>query len=193
MNVVVLAPHTDDEVLGCGGTIAKLIERGYDVYVYAFSCGTSNSAEFTHSVHTLGAEPYVMTFQTREFSNLRQAILDCMIAIREKINPRMVFLPASSDVHQDHKVINEEGIRAFKHTTIYGCEYPWNSFNFSNTCYVTLSPDHVTTKIRAMQAYESQVNRIYFKEENIISLARVRGMQANSEYAEAFEVIRQYL
>jgi LmbE family N-acetylglucosaminyl deacetylase len=194
MNVVVLAPHTDDEVLGCGGTIAKLVERGYDVYVFAFSVGSASHKEFNDSVHKLGGHPALFpALETRHFSERRQDILDFLINVRDKYKPAKVFLPASSDVHQDHQVINQEGIRAFKHSTIYGCEYPWNSFNFSNGCYSTLSPEHINKKILALTSYESQQDRIYFKEENIISLARVRGMQANVTYAECFEVIRQFI
>ena len=96
MNVVVLAPHTDDEALGCGGTIAKLVERGYDVFVYAFSAGTATHKEFNRSVHTLGGEPFLFQeIGTRYFTFKRQEILDAMIVIREKLNPRMVFLPAA--------------------------------------------------------------------------------------------------
>ena len=194
MSVVVLAPHTDDECLCVGGTIAKMVEAGRDVYVYAFSCGTSNTSEFKGSCRVLKATAHPFThFKTRTFPESRQAILDCMIEIREQIKPSIVFLPASSDCHQDHRVIYEEGKRAFKHSTIYGWEAPWNSFNFSNTCYVTLSPDHMMSKVTAMQEYVSQFGRSYLREESIISLARVRGMQAGCEYAESFEVIRQYL
>jgi LmbE family N-acetylglucosaminyl deacetylase len=194
MNVVVLAPHTDDEALGCGGTIAKLRERGYDVYVYAFSAGTANHKEFNASVHALGGEPFLFqNIDTRYFTLKRQEILDALIVIREKHEPKYVFLPASDDIHQDHQVINQEGIRAFKHSTIYGYECPWNSTGFKNTCYSTLSGDHIEKKMKALQAYESQAGRVYFKDEAMLSLARVRGMQANVEYAEAFEVIRQFL
>lgn len=194
MNVVVLAPHTDDEALGCGGTIAKLVERGYDVYVYGFSAGTATQREFTRSVHTLGGEPFLFQeIETRYFTLKRQEILDAMIVIREKLNPKMVFVPASDDIHQDHQVINQEGIRAFKHTTIYGYELCWNSTGFKNVCYSTLSGDHIDKKMKALQAYESQAGRKYFKDEAMLSLARVRGMQANVEYAECFEVIRQFL
>lgn len=194
MSVVVLAPHTDDETLCVGGTIAKFIEAGREVYVYSFSCGTSNVSEFNAAVKSLRATPHPFThFKTRTFSESRQKILDCMIEVRKHIEPQIVFLPASSDCHQDHRVIYEEGKRAFKHSTIYGFEAPWNSFDFSNQCYVTLSPDHMVSKVAAMQEYTSQFGRSYFKEESIISLARVRGMQAGCEYAECFEVIRQYL
>jgi LmbE family N-acetylglucosaminyl deacetylase len=194
VNVVVLAPHTDDEALGCGGTIAKLVERGYDVYVYAFSAGTATDREFNASVHTLGGVPFLFQdVQTRNFSLRRQEILDSLIFIREQHSPKMVFMPAGDDIHQDHQVINQEGVRAFKHSTIYGYECPWNSTGFKNTCYSTLSGDHIEKKMKALQAYESQAGRVYFKDEGMLSLARVRGMQANTEYAECFEVIRQFL
>jgi LmbE family N-acetylglucosaminyl deacetylase len=194
MRVVILAPHTDDEVLGCGGTIAKYIERGSDVYIYAFSAGLSNVKEFSAACRSLKAEFNPFThFKTRNFNESRQSILDCMVEIRKQINPNIVFVPAQSDCHQDHNVITQEGIRAFKHSTIYGMEFPWNSFNFSNVCYNVLSPDHITSKVAAMQEYVTQADKIYFKEQNIISLARVRGMQAGTEYAECFEVIRQFI
>src|SRR5688500_2258387 len=132
MNVVVLAPHTDDETLGCGGTIAKFIEAGRDVDVFAFSCGSSNESEFKSACRVLKATPHVLNFKTREFPAVRQAILDKLIEIRKEFKPSIVFLPATSDVHQDHQVISQEGIRAFKHATIYGYEAPWNSFTFVN-------------------------------------------------------------
>lgn len=193
MSVVVLAPHTDDETLCCGGTIAKFIEAGRDVFIYAFSTGTSNTSEFKAACKGLRAVAKVFNFHTRHFPDARQAILDELIEIRREVKPSIVLLPAYSDCHQDHHVIHEEGKRAFKHSTIYGYEAPWNSFRFDNDCYVTLSPDHMMSKVTAMQEYVSQFGRLYFKEESIISLARVRGLQAGCEYAECFEVIRQYL
>jgi LmbE family N-acetylglucosaminyl deacetylase len=193
MNIAVLAPHTDDEVLGCGGTIAKLIERGYDVHVYAFSTGIANEDEFKHCVNTLGAEPITFKLTTRLFHESRQDILNVLVGIQQTTEPKMVFLPARTDCHQDHQVITNEGLRAFKHTSVYGYELPWNSYNFSNGMYSVLSPEHVNKKITALSKYESQKNKIYFKEENQISSLRFRGMQANSEFAECFEVIRQFL
>jgi N-acetylglucosamine malate deacetylase 1 len=193
MNVVVLAPHTDDETLGCGGTIAKLVERGYDVYVYAFSCGLANKNEFEKACRVLGAKSRVFHFQTREFQERRQAVLDTLVQINTDLAPRMVFTVNSGDCHQDHQVLHTEAKRAFKHTTVYGYELPWNSYGFSNTMYSALSPEHIEKKTLAMLEYESQQTKIYFRDDNMISLARVRGMQANTEYAECFEVIRQFL
>lgn len=194
MSVVILSPHADDETLSCGGTISKFVEAGREVYVYLFSVGLSNVCEFNAACRTLKAQSFAFTeFKSRTFSDKRQEILQCMVDINKKLKPSIVFVPASSDCHQDHRVIYEEGKRAFKHSTIYGWESPWNSFDFSNTAYVRLSPDHMTQKVIAMQEYVTQAGKVYFQEENIISLARVRGMQAGCQYAECFEVIRQYL
>src|SRR5205085_8924978 len=151
---VVLAPHTDDETLGCGGTIAKLVERGYDVYVYAFATGTANPYEFNKSVTCLGGKPKVFSaFVTRYFHTNRQEILDKLIEIRKQLEPSKVFVPALSDCHQDHQVITQEAIRAFKHSSIYGFELPWNSFDFKNTCYNVLSPEHINIKMQALMEY----------------------------------------
>lgn len=194
MNVVVLAPHTDDEALGCGGTIAKMVAAGDDVFVYAFSCGQANVKEFISACNTLDAAAHPFThFTTRTFSESRQVILDAMLEIKKLLNPDVVFVPARSDVHQDHQVITQEGMRAFKHATIYGYECPWNSFDFSNGCYSRLSDEHIAKKLMALKAYKSQGQKIYFEQENVLSLARVRGMQANCQYAESFEVIRQII
>jgi LmbE family N-acetylglucosaminyl deacetylase len=194
MNVVVLAPHTDDETLACGGTIAKMIGAGHDVFIYAFSCGNATNQEFINACNTLGAACHPFHhFETRVFNECRQVILDSILEIRKLLNPEVVFVPARSDVHQDHQVVTQEGIRAFKHSTIYGYECPWNSLDFSNGCYSRLEKQHIDKKIKALTSYKSQGQKIYFREENIVSLARVRGMQANCEYAESFEVIRQII
>lgn len=194
MNVVVLAPHTDDAELGCGGTIAKLIERGYDVYVYAFDVGKANEEEYFRALRKLGAKAKLFkSFHTRYFHKLRQEILDKLIEIRKEIEPVKVFVPAQSDCHQDHQVITQEAIRAFKHCSIYGYEAYWNSFGFRNDMYTILSGDHLSKKCESLSEYESQNAKAYFNEDNIIAMARVRGVQAGSEYAECFEVIRQFL
>ena len=102
----------------------------------------------------------------------------------------MVLLPAASDVHQDHQVIHQEGIRAFKNTTFAGYELPWNNFSFHTNFFIRLSENEMQKKVNALKKYESQSHRNYMKEDFIRSLAKVRGVQANAEYAEAFEVYK---
>jgi predicted nucleic acid-binding protein len=81
-------------------------------------------------------------------------------------------------------------LRAFKKCTIFGYEQPWNNITFDTTAFIRLEERHIAKKVEALNCYESQKDRIYLNEEFIRSLARTRGVQINSRYAEAFEVIR---
>ena len=99
-------------------------------------------------------------------------------------------MPSLDDVHQDHKTVAEEGLRAFKNKTILGYELIWNNLKFNADCFVSLSEKDIDLKLSALQEYKTQFNRPYMKKEFIYSLARVRGVQISCELAETFEVIR---
>ncbi len=200
---LVLAPHTDDGELGCGGTIARFIAEGTEVYYVAFSICTKSlpphlppdtlEKEVKVATKILGIPPQnliLYDYDVRRFKEFRQDILEELIKIRIKINPDLVFLPTPADIHQDHQVISEEGLRAFKHTSILGYELPWNNVSFNTGCFIKLEAEHVETKVKALNAYESQKKRSYLNDNFIRSLATIRGVQITSLYAEAFEVIR---
>jgi LmbE family N-acetylglucosaminyl deacetylase len=201
--VLILAPHPDDAEFGLGGTIAKLQELGKEIHVAVFSnCEKSTPAGF--EVGTIEKEMYksfeflgikkeqqhVSYFEVREFPSKRQEILETLVALRKKIQPDVVFLPCSSDVHQDHKTIHEEGIRAFKYSSLLGYEMPWNNFGFTSFMYVNLLPKHIEAKIGALNFYETQKHRAYSNVEFVNALAKLRGIQIQKEYAESFELIR---
>jgi LmbE family N-acetylglucosaminyl deacetylase len=200
---LVLAPHTDDGEFGCGGTLAKLVERGVRVFYVSFSsCEESVPDEFPKdilyhemlaAVQKLGiSKDNVISynFPVRKFNYQRQEILENIILLKKMINPDLVFIPSLNDIHQDHKVIAEEGVRAFKNNTILSYELLWNIISFNNTCFVELSSDHVEKKNNAIQEYKSQVFRGYSNPEFIKAQARVRGVQVGFDFAEVFEVVR---
>lgn len=200
---LVLAPHTDDGEFGCAGTLTWLIERDVTLYYVAFSiCEASVpegfpsdilATEVRESSAVLGIHPdhlIVHRYPVRHFPHHRQEILEDLVRMRCEIEPDLVFLPTSDDVHQDHQVIHQEGLRAFKRRTILGYELPWNNLAFTSSASVLLRRQHVEKKIEALRHYQSQWHRDYWSEEFIWSLARVRGVQAGAEYAEAFQVIR---
>ncbi len=204
--VLVLAPHTDDGELGCGGTIAKLLEHNNDVYYAAFSaCQLSVQKEFPADIlitevkqatAELGIKPsnlILYDWQVRTFNFHRQEILDKMIKLKSEIRPEVVFMPSINDIHQDHYTITNEAMRAFKFSTILNYELPWNNFSFNSTCFVPLEEAHVNKKVKALSLYKSQASRTYTGDEFIRSLARVRGTQIEQQYAETFEVTRLIL
>ena len=100
------------------------------------------------------------------------------------------FIPSLKDIHQDHTTIAQEGLRAFKNTTILGYELIWNNLSFDTTLFVKLEKKHIQAKCDALKAYQSQGVRDYMSEEFIYALAKSRGVQIGSAYAESFEVIR---
>jgi LmbE family N-acetylglucosaminyl deacetylase len=132
-------------------------------------------------------------YRVRYFPRDRQAILEDLVATNREYRPDLVFMPTSQDTHQDHMVVQAEGFRAFKHSTILGYELPQNLVAFHNSAFVPLTKHHIDRKIAALSAYASQEFRAYSRDEFIRGLAKVRGVQCNSDFAEAFEAIRLIL
>jgi len=104
--------------------------------------------------------------------------------------PDIVYLPSTSDTHQDHDTVSAEGFRAFKRTSIFGYELPWNNLTFTTSAFVVVEEEFIEKKIQALACYRSQADRPYANPEFVRSLARVRGIQIGVPYAEAFEAIR---
>ena len=191
MKVLVIAPHTDDGELGCGATISRLIREGHEVSYMCFSsCGKDELIlEMLKSLEVLGIRDILMSeTPVRNFHIRRQDILDFMV----NRNFDLVFTPSSDDIHQDHRIVNEESKRAFKRVKLLGYELPWNSQGFAGNCFFNITKDDLEAKIKALAHYKTQKQRNYFNNGFIDSLATVRGVQAGYEFAECFEVIRWY-
>ena len=201
--ILILAPHTDDGEFGCGGTITKFIKMGAEVYYAAFSaCEQSVLKQFPKDIlitevknatTILGIHPnnlILFKYDVRKFNFFRQDILDDMIKLRNDIQPDLVFMPCENDLHQDHRTIYEEGIRAFKFCSILCYELPWNNISLNTTSFIHLSNEDVEIKIKALKEYKSQAHRPYANEEFIRALAITRGTQIGTRYAETFEIKR---
>jgi len=203
--ILLLAPHPDDPEFACGGSIAHWSNNNEIFYIAFSPCmeslpdGFPENALFEElrtSSSILGIPEdniFTYNFPVRNFPEHRQAILEEMVKVRKSINPDIVLMPNSNDIHQDHKVIYEEGVRAFKHCSILGYELPWNHLSFTSNFHIKLNDDDQATKWKAISAYKSQVNRSYMSESFFEGLARVRGTQVGSKFAEAFEMIRWIL
>lgn len=202
-NILILAPHTDDGEFGCGGSIAKFIEEGKNIYYVAFSTAEESvplgfpknilEVEVKEATRRLGIKSsnlIIYKFQVRKLSYVRQEVLEKLIEIKHEISPNLIFIPSPHDLHQDHYTVAIEGMRAFKNISILGYELPWNNITFHTHAFVKLKKTHIENKINALNAYESQSKKLYATPEFIWSLARTRGVQIGTEFAEAFEVIR---
>ena len=204
--ILVLAPHTDDGELGCGGTISRFLEEKKEIFYVAFSTAKESvpkempdnilEVEVRKATKKLGIIPdnlFVYGFTVRKLNYVRQEILEELVKIRNEIRPDLVFMPSENDLHQDHHTVAVEAKRAFKNTSILAYELPWNNIEFKTECFVRLDQRHVDSKIKAIQKYESQKDRIYMNRDYLRSHLRMRGVQIGVEYAECFEVIRWVL
>lgn len=200
---LILAPHTDDGEFGCGGTIAKFIESGVNVFYAAFSCAETSvpeglpknilEIEVKKATAVLGIKPenlIIYKYPVRKLSYHRQDILEDLVKLNLEIKPDLVFTPSKFDVHQDHFTVTQEAMRAFKFTSLLGYELPWNNFEFETTCFVHLEESHILKKMESLKCYRSQIGRKYANEEYIKGLALTRGVQVGGRYAETFHILR---
>jgi len=201
--IMVLAPHTDDGEFGCGGSLARFLEEGCEIFYTAFSvCEQSVpygfqqdelERELMAATATLGIckeNVIVHRYEVRKFPEVRQSILQDMIDARRDVGPDLVFMPCMDDMHQDHQVIATEGLRAYKNTTILSYEMPWNNLSIVTSAFVALDERHVLRKIKSLECYKTQAFRHYANEEFVRSLARTRGSQISGRYAETFQLVR---
>ena len=204
--ILILSPHTDDAELGCGGSIISFIENKKELLWIVFSTAEESvqdhfskdilKYEFMDVINKLNIPErnvIIKDFRVRYLHEKRQEILELLISVRESFKPDLVVGPSLNDFHQDHTIVANEMVRAFKSTSgIISYELPWNHISFNTQFFMKLNSDQIRGKIDILNSYHSQIEkkRAYFSKEFIEGLARIRGVQVSSEFAEAFEVIR---
>lgn len=204
--VLILSPHTDDGELGAGGYISKLFREGNEIHWVVFSSARASvpdamdddvlANEFKAVMEYLEIPKDRFTlfdYEVRRLNENRQDVLELLVKIRNDFDPDLVIGPSLKDFHQDHQVVANEMIRAFKSSASILCyELPWNHIQFENQYFVELTEDDINKKLKMLSFYESQLvkGRVYFSEDFIRGLASTRGVQIGAKYAEAFEVLK---
>jgi len=200
--VLVVAPHADDEI-NCAGAIIYARKRYAAVKVIALSAyvdsGPAPAATYrqlTHEFSVVCSRLDVETdalgdWEIRHFSERRQEVLDYLIRHGREWKPTIIICPSSTDIHQDHHVVYEECMRAFRHLTVIGWESPNNQREAVTNLFVPMSETTLQKKLAAFSVYESQHHRTHFDAAMIEAMAVVRGRQSRSPtgLAEAYEVL----
>lgn len=191
-HIVAISPHADDAEYGCGGTLAKCVEDDCYVRNMVFSDRVDLEIEVRKAGKILGLEVENRYLLGRVYNEKRQDILQTFYDYAKSYSPDIVFVPSTNDIHQDHQVITQEAIRAFRRSTILGYIHPWDNLRIDEICIVPLQKHHIDKKIEALEVYKSQRNKPYFKnlKENVYSIARINGLKILTDYAETFEVIK---
>lgn len=196
-SVLALSPHTDDVELGAGGLLVQLRACGARVRVVAFARAESLGGgdpllECKASLDVLGVgDVEFWGYEDTRLPDARRDILDRLVAERDELLPDLVLAPTTYDCHQDHNTVTQEAIRAFKRTRILGYDLPWNTVGSSHiNFYVPLCDAELDKKERALLHYQSQQKRPFFGNGMVRAMARMRGEQIGTTWAEGYQAIR---
>lgn len=215
--VLVIAPHMDDEVLGCGGVIARHNDNGdkvsvifiaYRAYNHIYD-EQKNNIEKTHALKAKEALKYEEAFFLNlSDERLDMAVQDIIIPLEkhfEDIMPDTVYIPFSGDNNQDHRAVyNASRVLLRPSATlfidkVYMYEAPSSTDQspplpenmFYPNYYVNIS-SYIDRKITALNCYETEKKEFPHprSEKGLRVLAQKRGMEIGFEYAEAFMILR---
>ena len=217
-NIVIVAPHADDEILGCGGTIAKHIKFGHQVFIII--CTNANKGnpkmfkkrdiniirkEAIKSHNVLGKintifldfpAPNLDIFPTSQ-------IADTLFKFFTKIKPHTLYIPFFGDLHLDHKIIHNASIIAAREKDKFSIKkilsyevlsetdinLSSENFSFCPNYFVDIT-DFIDLKIKSMKSYKSQLKKYPNSRsiETIKALSIYRGAGVGFKNAEAFVV-----
>ena len=218
MNILVIAPHRDDEVIGVGGTIAKHSALGNSVYVCVLTHGKEPICdvdldrmirnECVEADKLLGVrETIFLDYPAAMLETVSRHELNAtLIKVVQEIKPEVVYIPHRGDMQLDHKLTVDSAMVAlrpkYQHVVkkIYayetlsetGWDVPNTTNEFIPVCYNDIS-EFLEKKLEAMNIFTTQIAEYPNPRstEAIRALAMFRGSTVNLRAAEAFALIRE--
>ncbi|HEY6074238.1 MAG TPA: PIG-L family deacetylase [Anaerolineales bacterium] len=196
--VLFIGAHPDDIELGCGALLHHITNET-DILCVTLSDNQKNPdlvnlrEEHLRSMAVLGIPEEKVVFGpfiTRVFPDARQEILEYFLKFRKEFKPDLIFVHSQHDIHQDHNVITEEALRAYRGITVLGYDVVRSSYGFFPHFLVEVNEEDVQKKIEALAAYETYRERYYFNSELTRSIMIRHGALAECPYAEGFDILR---
>ena len=217
--LLVIAPHSDDEILGCGGLISKVKKEGGKVYVLIFNLGfekddTKESQEkrkneVQEAMNVLKVDNYHLVhdqpdnnrdLDAEPLHSLIEVIESTSNVSLEKIAPTMVAIPTIFSHHQDHVHVHHACIAALRPIStpvsniVLSYEAPehsrWSASGvFEPNLFVEID-DVIENKIIAFNKYRSQIRPGSRDDDSIRNQAKYRGQEVGKNLCEAFYVHR---
>jgi LmbE family N-acetylglucosaminyl deacetylase len=218
MNILVIATHPDDEVLGCGGVIARHAARGDRVEVVVVTRGAPDlyseaqvkalrkELEDAHAILGAAAVHY-LDFPAPKLDLIPAfELADSIGAQISAIRPAAAYLPHHGDLHADHRSVFAAALvaarpigdrivrRLLSYETLSETEWaaPAAEDAFLPSVFVDIT-DFLEQKKQALAAYRSQLKDFPHPRslQAVESLARLRGSTVGVPAAEAFQLIRE--
>ncbi len=193
-----LGAHPDDVELGCGALIHHIASL-CDLRCVTLSDNQKNPllpnvvTENLAAMAILGVPSQKVIFgpfTTRVFHDARQEILEYFLGLRRDFQPEIVFVHSRQDVHQDHNVMTEEALRAFRGITLLGFDVVRSSYGFFPHFLVEVDESDVTAKLEALAQYKTYAGKYYFEPELTRAIMVRHGALAEKPFAEGFDILR---
>jgi len=218
-SVIVIAPHPDDETLGCGGTLLRHKDEGDKIHwllVTAISEQLGFSKERiesrTEEINVVSAaygfnSVHCLNLPTTRLDHLAiNEVIEGISSVFKKTLPNVVYLPYRGDVHTDHRVVCDAAaactkwfrypqvnrILAYETLSETGFGIDPDSGGFQPNVFVNIE-SHLEMKLRIFEAYEKEGGEFPFprSEEAIRALAILRGASSGFKAAEAFMLLKE--
>ncbi|HEX3788710.1 MAG TPA: PIG-L family deacetylase [Pseudonocardiaceae bacterium] len=200
--VVVVGAHCDDIAIGAGGTLLGLCAARSRLRVDALVLtggGTAREAEEQAALaaFTPGAKLEVTVLDLPDghlpahWDRAKAAVED----LRKRTEPDLVLAPHAADAHQDHRTLAQLMPTAFRDHLVLGYEIlKWDGDLGQPSTFQPLAEDVAERKVELLfEHYPSQHGRDWFDWDTFLGLARVRGVQCHTRYAEAFHTAKLVL
>ena len=218
MRILVIAPHPDDEVLGCGGVMARHVAEGDEVHVVVVGRGipekysdesvARSRRELSRAHEVLGVtDCHFLDFPVPRLDVVpSHELADALGSLLREVAPHTVYLPHHGDIHADHYHVHMATLvaarpladcpvrRLLAYETLAETEWarPSPETVFCPTVFVDIGP-YLEKKIESMACYESKLVASPHPRslETIRVLARLRGSAVHLESVEAFMQVRE--
>ncbi len=217
MNVLVVSPHPDDETLGAGGTLLKLKKQGHKIYwLNVTDMKAEDGWRAEHIAHRkeqiIGIRSYYgfeafynLAFPTAKLSSIDEGkIIGAIKNVYDEVRPYWLIIPGNYDAHSDHHVVYNCCMAAAKTfrapyikrvTTmeiLSETEFGYQQEKFQPNLFVDITSE-LDEKIEAMKIYDTEIEDSPFPRNlvNLTALAKIRGGESLTQYAEAFCIVKQ--
>jgi len=204
-NILVIAPHADDEVLGVGGTIQNHVEHG-DMVTVLIVCdreSTHDQKTYARQANTILGVDNVdwLGFPDEFVDNMMRDLIKKIESVYDRVKPDVVYICNSDDINTDHQIIHRactvvcRSIQNHPPEQVLVYEVPSSTTQslpktFQPNYYVSLTEDNINTKCAAMRAYKCELREPPNprNDRGVKIHAQYRGMECNAMYAECFNL-----
>jgi LmbE family N-acetylglucosaminyl deacetylase len=194
LSVLAVGAHPDDIEIAAGGALLSFAERRPGLRVrYVVLTGTperQQEARAAAAAFTPGAD---LAIELHDLPDGRLPavwgqVKEVLEGVARSFRPDLILGPSPGDAHQDHRTVGEIVSTAFRDQVYLAYEIPkWDGDMSRPNTYFPLSDQVARRKVELLdKCYPSQQDNDWWGEETFLALARLRGMECRSRYAEAF-------